>query len=130
MAKNDIKQAIRLKQFLLEIYPCKKDFELLVIDRKPKTRMGTYVCAKQRIIIYSQWSRETTLEQIAIHEYAHHINITEWWNCEENGYKYEASHGYKFWYIYSQLIELANKKGYVITPYYYGRAGLLFNSAR
>ena len=115
MAKNEIRQAIRLKQFLLEIYQCKKNFELLVIDRKPKTRMGTYVCAEQKIIIYSQWSRETTLEQIAIHEYAHHINITEWWNCEKNGCKYEATHGYKFWYIYSQLIELANKKGYVIT---------------
>ena len=86
MAKNDIKQAIRLKQFLLEIYPCKKDFELLVIDRKPKTRMGSYSCDEQRIIIYSQWSRdEITLEGIAIHEYAHHIHITEWWNCEKTG---------------------------------------------
>ena len=40
---NNFIQAERLKQFLLKIYRCKKDFELLVIDKKPKTRMGVYI---------------------------------------------------------------------------------------
>ena len=40
-------QAEHLKQFLLKIYYCKKDFELLVIDKMPKTRMGVYIVEKK-----------------------------------------------------------------------------------
>ena len=52
MPISNVIQAERLKQFLLKIYRCKKDFELLVIDKKPKTRMGCYIVDKQRIRIY------------------------------------------------------------------------------
>ena len=52
MPISNVIQAERLKQFLLKIYRCKKDFELLVIDKKPKTRMGCYIVDKQRISYY------------------------------------------------------------------------------
>jgi len=68
--KNDVVQAKRLKAFLLKIYHCKKDFELLVIDKKPKTRAGVYISDKQRIRVYSKWRCSMSLEEIAIHEYA------------------------------------------------------------
>jgi len=35
-------KAFELKTLLLKIYRCKKDFELLVIDKKPKTKAGVY----------------------------------------------------------------------------------------
>ncbi len=98
---NNIIQAERLKQFLLKIYPCKKDFELLVIDKKPKTRMGVYIVDKQRIRIYSKWICATPLEEIAIHEYAHHIHETE--KRTNHNRRKERAHGPEFWRIYSAL---------------------------
>ena len=75
--KNEFVQAERLKTLLLKIYQCKKGFELLVIDKKPKTRAGVYIVDKQRIRVYSKWRCSMSLEEIAIHEYAHHIHETE-----------------------------------------------------
>ena len=74
---NNFIKAESLKQFLLKIYHYKKDFELLVIYKKPKTKMGVYIVDKRRIRIYSKWTCATSLEEIAIHEYAHHIHETE-----------------------------------------------------
>ena len=51
MAYYNFIQAARLKNFLLQIYHCKKDFELLVINKRPKTRMGVYIVPKRRILI-------------------------------------------------------------------------------
>lgn len=94
-------QAEHLKQFLLKIYYCKKDFELLVIDKMPKTRMGVYIVEKKRIRIYSQWICATPLEEIAIHEYAHHIHETE--KRRTSNRRVERAHGPEFWRIYSGL---------------------------
>ena len=35
-------EAERLKNYVLKIYPCKHDFELKVIDKRPKTLNGSY----------------------------------------------------------------------------------------
>ena len=40
-------KAMEIKSLLLKIYRCKKDFELLVIDKMPKTRMGVYIVEKK-----------------------------------------------------------------------------------
>lgn len=76
---------------MIFINACKEDFELLVIDKKPKTKMDSY--GGKQIRIYSQWSCAADLEEIAIHEYAHHIHATECWRGEFKG-KYDAMHGY------------------------------------
>ena len=112
---NNILQAERLKQFLLKIYPCKKDFELLVIDKKPKTRMGVYIVNKQRIRIYSKWSCASPLEEIAIHEYAHHIHETE--KRKNQNRRQERAHGPEFWRIYSALCCKATQMGLFIDMY-------------
>ena len=81
-------KAVELKALLLKIYRCTKDFELLVIDKK-------------RIRIYSKWICVTPLEEIAIHEYAHHIHETE--KRENPNRRQERVHGPEFWRIYSAL---------------------------
>lgn len=94
-------KAVELKALRLKIYRCTKDFELLVIDKKPKTRMGVYIVDKKRIRIYSKWICATPLEEIAIHEYAHHIHETE--KRENPNRRQERVHGPEFWRIYSAL---------------------------
>lgn len=114
-----------LKRIHLEIYPCSIPFSLQVSSRRCKTRLGVYNLEKYRIRIYN-FSNAYDAKEVAIHEYAHHLNNTEWWQSGVKGYKYEAKHGYKFWYIYTILIELANKNGFDISPRYFGRAGRMF----
>lgn len=53
------------KDFLRKIYPCKEPFELLVVDKKPKRRAGSYIWEKHRIRIYAPWGH---LKETAIHE--------------------------------------------------------------
>ena len=53
------------KDFLHKIYPCKEPFELLVVDKKPKTRAGVYIYDTHRIRIYAPWGH---LKETAIHD--------------------------------------------------------------
>lgn len=106
---KQIPSADYLRSFLLQIYKCKVPFELLVIDKKPKTRVSVYVHKHCRIRVYSKWICATPLEEIAIHEYAHHIHNTEKGGIF--GRRKERSHGEYFWRIYSALMAKAIKKG-------------------
>lgn len=107
--KQTIPSADYFKSFLLGIYKCKVPFELLVIDKKPKTKMGVYIYGKCRIRIYSKWICDAPLEEIAIHEYAHHIHDTEKGGIF--GYGRNKTHGEIFWRIYSALMAKALKTG-------------------
>lgn len=95
------------KAFLLDIYKCKKTFDLVVVHTKPKTRMGTYAPRFARIRINDGWGGIDRCKEIAIHEYAHHIHFTE----KEKTKRKEDPHGKQFWQIYGQLILLAKQKG-------------------
>ena len=101
MQNNDYAKATYLKRFLLKTYRCKDDFELLVIDKKPKTRAGVYIVGKKRIRVYSRWSCSIPLEEIALHEYAHHIHETE--KRKNPDRRKERAHGPEFWRIFSAL---------------------------
>jgi len=57
--------------------------------------MGVYIVDKKRIRIYSKWICATPLEEIAIHEYAHHIHETE--KRENPNRRQERVHGPEFW---------------------------------
>lgn len=108
---NNIPTAEYLKSFLLRIYRCKVPFELLVINKKPRTKMGVYIHSpdKHRIRIYSKWRFACPLEEIAIHEYAHHIHETEMGGIF--GRSAHKSHGQIFWRAYSALMARAHIKG-------------------
>ena len=114
-----------LKAMLLAIYDCKLPFAIRISKRRCKRILASYTHHNSTITIYDLKGRGDIV-QVAIHEYAHHINRTEWWNGAVTMTKFESSHGYRFWFIYSRLLELANEKGYAVKPHYYGRAGISF----
>ena len=101
------KVATQLKWMLLKIYRPQVAFELRVTEQRPKSRMGYYVPAKRSITIHSGWGDVHSLEEIAIHEYAHHIHFTE----HRRSGKKDAPHGQNFWRIYSALMAKAIEKG-------------------
>jgi len=108
-------KASELKALLLKIYRCKKDFELLVIDKKPKTRAGVYIVENRRIRVYAKWICSMSLEEIAIHEYAHHIHETE--KRKSQNRRKERAHGPEFWRIYSALCCIATQMGLFTDEY-------------
>ena len=101
------KVATQLKWMLLKIYRPQVAFELRVTTNRPKSRMGYYVPAKRSITIHGGWGDVHSLEEIAIHEYAHHIHFTE----HRRSGKKDAPHGQNFWRIYSALMAKAIEKG-------------------
>lgn len=92
-------RAVKLKEMLLQLYTPKYPFRLAVSDRHPKRRLGTYLTGKSRIIVYVS-TRMVTLDT-AIHEYAHHVTITEIG-------LFPRHHGKMFKRTYSQLIDIYN----------------------
>ena len=100
------KVATQLKWMLLKIYRPQVAFELRVTMQRPKSRMGYYAPAKRSITIHGGWGDVHSLEEIAIHEYAHHIHFTE----HRRSGKKDASHGQNFWRIYSALMAKAIEK--------------------
>ena len=103
------------KSMLLNIYKCKQPFELLLIDKRPKTRMGVYIVDKKRIRIYTKYKDVCPLEEISIHEYAHHIHETE--KRKNSNRRQERVHGPEFWRIYSALMSIAQLKGLFVDSY-------------
>ena len=101
------KVATQLKWMLLKIYRPQVAFELLVTMQRPKSRMGYYVPAKRSITIHGGWGDVHPLEEIAIHEYAHHIHFTE----HRRSGKKDTTHGQNFWRIYSALMAKAIENG-------------------
>lgn len=101
------KVATQLKWMLLKIYRPQVAFELRVTMQRPKSRMGYYAPAKRSITIHGGWGDVHSLEEIAIHEYAHHIHFTE----HRRSGKKDAPHGQNFWRIYSALMAKAIEKG-------------------
>ena len=100
------KVATQLKWMLLKIYRPQVAFELRVTMQRPKSRMGYYVPAKRNITIHGGWGDVHSLEEIAIHEYAHHIHFTE----HRRSGKKDSPHGQNFWHIYSALMSKAIEK--------------------
>ena len=100
------KVATQLKWMLLKIYRPQVAFELRVTMQRPKSRMGYYVPAKRNITIHGGWGDVHSLEEIAIHEYAHHIHFTE----HRRRGKKDTPHGQNFWRIYSALMAKAIEK--------------------
>ncbi len=96
-------------KLLRSIYDCKYPFELVTIDKRPKTKMGCYIIEDNRIRIYTRYKNVCPLEEIAIHEYAHHIHETELRKCDDR--RKERTHGAEFWKIYSALMCTAIQKG-------------------
>lgn len=111
--KQDI-SADSLKDYLLKIYRCKVPFDLYIIDKKLKTKLGVYIVQTHKIRVYSKWRSISAIKKTAIHEYAHHIHETEQGGIHGHG-SFRA-HGEIFWRIYSALMSEAFKKGLYTDP--------------
>ena len=94
-------EAERLKNYVLKIYPCKHDFELKVIDKRPKTLNGSYTVQTKRMRIYIKGRGLMEIKRTTIHEYAHHIHETE--KRVNPNRRQERVHGPEFWRILTAL---------------------------
>ena len=61
----------------------------MLADEPTKTKIGCYCCESNEITIYIGWLDVHPMEEIAIHEYAHHIHVTE----KMKDYRLERPHG-------------------------------------
>ena len=93
---------------LVDIYPCKVPFTVVVKEDKPKRRLGTYYGSTRRIVLHMGWAHKYDPVEVAIHEYAHHLHDTEF-----KSEKKQAPHGPEFWQIYGQLMGMAKAKGII-----------------
>lgn len=112
--KQDI-SADSLKDYFLKIYRCKVPFDLYVIDKELKTKVGAYIVQTHKIRVYSKGRSISAIKKTAIHEYAHHIHETEQGGIHGHG-SFRA-HGEIFWRIYSALMSEAFKKGLYTDPF-------------
>jgi len=92
---------------LQSIYKCSTPFEVVVTDLRPKTLLGCYIIQKHRIRIHVGWPSWYPLEEVAIHECAHHIHYTEKGKLEKG----ERPNGQQFRRIYSALVAKAIRCG-------------------
>ena len=95
------------KEILLDLYPCKVPFSVVVRNDKPKRRIGTYYSNSKRIVLHTGWLPKYDPVETAIHEYAHHLHDTGFSARE----KKQAPHGKEFWQIYGQLVNRAKMMG-------------------
>lgn len=94
-------RAVALKEMLEALYKSQHPFRLSVQDRKPKTRAGIYSPRFARITVYAGHGH---IEEIAIHEYAHHIVLTEL--NRAGAVRNHHARGFKT--VYSKLIDAYN----------------------
>lgn len=93
-----------IHDILLTLYESKHPFVVGVSNISPDTRLGFYSTHPYcRITIHEGWRSDTILYEVAVHEYAHHIAMTEFPR------KYKP-HGREFKCLYSILIDCYNSK--------------------
>ena len=97
------------KEFLLKVYKCKVPFELRFRNTMPKHYIGLYVMKPHRINLYPRMTDAQRMLEVAIHEYAHHVHLTEHYTGFKRGV--DRMHGEKFWRIYSALRAKAMRLG-------------------
>lgn len=95
-----VQDAKYYSEILLALYRCKVPFVMEVKDDRPQKRLGAYYTRTHRIVIHTGWSGAYNMVETAIHEYAHHLQYTEF----KNNQKKQTPHGKEFWQIYGQLI--------------------------
>lgn len=93
-----------IHDMLLTLYEPKYPFVVGISDISTDTRLGFYSTHPYcRITIHEGWRSDSVLHEVAVHEYAHHIAMTEFPR------KYKP-HGREFKCLYSILIDCYNSK--------------------
>lgn len=95
-----------VKAALVSLHEPKVEFELAVWDRSNKRVNGLYKPASRSIVIYAKnFTSDNALFFTAMHEYAHHIMVTE------KGATGSRSHTNAFWATLHELAGIAETKG-------------------
>lgn len=103
-------KAAGVKTILLSLYEPKYDFIVGISEISPSTRLGVYSTHPYcRITIHEGWRKTSVIHEVAIHEYAHHVAMTEF----DHRFK---PHGREFKTIYSILMDTHNSKYDFIYP--------------
>jgi hypothetical protein len=101
----------QVKEALVALKPTKVDFTLLYSGKKSAKVNGLYKPATMEIVIHNRnFETDNDLFFTALHEYAHHLNCTEF---EGSSGK---AHTLKFWSILHTLLGLAEEKGLYKNP--------------
>lgn len=102
-----------VKETLQQIYKTKEDYTVVFSKKKNKRVNGFYTPSEKTIIINDGnfTDREGTLHEnkllyTAIHELTHHIIETE------RGGSGRTAHSKKFWSLFHDLVDIAEKKGF------------------
>lgn len=103
-------KAAGVKTMLLTLYEPKYDFIVGISEISPSTRLGFYSTRPYcRITIHEGWRSTHFIHEVAVHEYAHHVTMTEF----DHRFK---PHGREFKTIYSILMDAYNSKYDFINP--------------
>lgn len=102
----------QVKTALIELRPVAKDFTLVFSGRKDGRVNGTYQPMTQAIVINNRnFETENDLFFTALHEYAHHIMITE-----KGAAPSSRAHTTAFYAVLHELVGMAEAKGLYENP--------------
>ncbi|MDA3957950.1 hypothetical protein [Oceanispirochaeta sp.] len=103
----------QVKEKLLQIDSEVRDFTLIFSGKESKKVDGLYHPEKQEIIIHNKnFSDENSLVYTAIHEFAHHVQFTQY-----EGEVTTRSHTVLFWDIFHRLLKKAEELGIYINVF-------------
>lgn len=96
----------QVKAAFVSLHEPKVEFTLAVLDRSNKRVNGLYKPASHSLVVFAKnFKSENAMFFTAMHEYAHHIMITE------KGGSTSRSHTNAFWAVVHELAGIAEAKG-------------------
>ena len=103
----------RIKEILLDIFPCEIDFSVIQTGKESKRVNGFYKPDTHEIYLHNlNFKSDNMLVYTAVHEYTHHLCTIE---KQENDPSYGKAckvHTQEFWAKFGDLLKIAEEKGY------------------
>lgn len=101
-------QEQQLYDMLMAIYPAQKPFAIHISSCRHQRWLGCYRSGRKQIILYGpRLQNQNTMRDVAIHEYAHHLQFSLGY------YRRRHPHDEHFWQIYTILRLRADRLGYL-----------------
>jgi hypothetical protein len=100
-----------VREALARLRLARVDWSLAFSGERSQTVNGFYTPDKREIVINDNFSSDEALIYTAIHEYAHHIAMTEY------GVKLSSAHSPAFWYVFYALLSEAERQGLYSNPF-------------
>ena len=102
-----------VKAALLSVRETKVDFTLVFSGKQSHRVNGLYKPQSREIVLHNRnFKTDNDLFFTALHEYAHHIHVTE----EGGPSSARGAHAMKFWAIFHGLLSIAEAAGLYVNP--------------